>query len=541
MRDLSREVTVFLISSGENPNYAGCVRALESQTCKFTLDVIRDVSPLSLAFQEMLNRVKTPYYIECDEDMVLNKNAVEKMYCDIAGEMHDDKTAMHAYMLIDQHLGMPIYGVKIYKARVFRQYPYNLKHPSCEVEQLRRIEADGYTYKLLQDAVGSHSPLWTPALIFERYYNLMEKFKLFRYVWMESLPRSLAQKVQSNPTDLNLYAFAGALAGVYSDSTMESEKDSRRVNKSLGRLLPYLEQPHQCTLYLTSSCNFHCSFCYRQHAQIEPAPDMAPVLVDTIMGKFPDVKAFCVCGFGEPLLSPSLVPVLQKLKAAGKIVGVVTNGSLLLRRIPELCGWYKPDYISVSLNAHTREEHELVTGTRTWDEVVDGIRALVRSPIPAYVSSVVTRDNLKYLPELIRWVHSLGVKTLHLHNVLPHFDPGDNSGFWARALTREASGVIEGAKKHPESSIVKKWPTLVTPGRSRGACKFPFYSFAVNGNGNLSYCNSVLPCSAEYGNIRDFVVWNSPQAQAFREKFCSRELPHCGMCFRDWEFDGRME
>ena len=514
---------------------------LKNQTCKFTLNIIKDFSPLSRAFQKMLDRVQTPYYIECDEDMVLHHNAVEKMYNDIAGALFDEKVALHAYMLRDSHLDFPIYGVKIYKSEIFKKYPYNLKDPSCEMEQLKRIEADGFSYKLLPDVMGEHSPLWSNELIFERYFNLMEKFKIFRYIWMEKLPGILLQKVQKDPNEQNVYALAGALSSIYSDNMMDAEKDIRRKNKDLGRMLGYLLRPHQCTLYLSSACNFKCSFCYRQHHQIEQAPDMHPDLVDLIMGKFPEINGYCICGFCEPLLSPSLIPVLQRLKAANKVVGIITNGSLLARKLPELCGWYKPDYISVSLNAHTAEEHERITGTQSWEMVKAGIIALVNSPIQAFASSVVTAENINYLPKLIKLVNTFGVKTLHLHNLLPHFDLTKNEDFWKSALTDRHAGQLEVIKTMPEASIVKKWPTLISERGARGACKFPHYSFAVNGNGSMSYCNSVLPCDASFGNIKDYVVWNSKAAQDFRAKFCDKKIVHCSMCFRDWEFDGRSE
>ena len=78
--DISNLVTAFVISSGSNPNYKSCLEALNNQTAKVTIDIIKDYSPMSVAFQQMLVRCKTPYYIEVDEDMVLNPDAIEIMY-----------------------------------------------------------------------------------------------------------------------------------------------------------------------------------------------------------------------------------------------------------------------------------------------------------------------------------------------------------------------------------------------------------------------------------------------------------------------------
>ena len=71
------------------------------------------------------------------------------------------------------------------------------------------MKADGYIHAIKETVVGEHSPHWTNESIFERYYNLMEKFKIYRYIWMERLPKILWNKVKEDPTDLNLNALAG--------------------------------------------------------------------------------------------------------------------------------------------------------------------------------------------------------------------------------------------------------------------------------------------------------------------------------------------
>lgn len=534
MKDLTNLLTVFVIIAGQDPNEKTCLLALKNQTCGFTLNVIRNYMPLSKAFQEMLNRCKTPYFIQCDVDMILNRNAVEKMYDEIEGNMSNPNTAMHCYLLKDVHLNKDIYGIKIYKYDIFVKYPFNVKHPSCEVEQLDRMKLDGYIHEIREELVGEHSPHWTNESIFERYYNLMEKFKIYKYIWMERLPKTLWDKVKKNPTDLNINALAGALASIYSDKTMDKEKDKRLKNKDYGRLLGFLENPHQVTLYMTSNCNYHCNFCLRQHDKIEKADEMTPEMVDNIMAKFPEINGYCLCGFGDPILSTHLIPVLEKLKAANKFVGIITNGSTLHHKMNKIRGWYKPDYISVSLNCHNQEEHEKTTGTETWKRVLSNIKLLVASPIEAYVSAVVTKENKKYIPELIKLVHGLGVKTLHLHNLLPHFNGDGEEWFLANVLTSVDIKEIETWKRLPEASIVKIYPTVVEPNNSCGTCCFPWYSFAVNGNGSLSFCNSVLPCDAKWGNIKDFVVWNSDIAQKFRDDFSNGKIEPCKSCFRNW-------
>lgn len=534
MVDLTDKLTVFIINGGKNPNYDVCLQALKNQTCKFKLDIIQDIAPMSKAFQEMLDRCTTEYFIQVDNDMVLQQNSIEHMYKFFEGNQSSEKIIMDCYLLRDSHLNMEIYGIKIYKANIFKKYPFNLENPSCEVEQLDRMKKDGYEIRFQKEIMGEHSPHWTNELIFERYYNLMCKFTLFRYVWLEKLPKKLWEMLKNDPSEINMHAYAGALAGIFTKTPIEEEKDYRKTREEYGKLLSFFDQPHQCTLYLTSQCNFKCTWCYRQHGLIEEAPDLTPIMVETIMFKFPNIKGYCICGFGDPLMSPNLVPVLQKLKSGGKFIGLITNGSLLNSRFNEIAGWHRPDYISVSLNAHNKEEHERTTGTKTWDNVLIGIKRVADSNIPIYVSSVVTKQNIKNVPELLKLVKSLGVKTVHLHNLLPHMDIVQNTTFWDEVLQTEDAPLIEQLKQLPEADIIKGYPILIDKSGGKNACDFAWYSLAVNGNGSISYCNSVLPCDKKYGNINDFVVWNSEQAQKFRKDFCNKKLPHCALCFRNW-------
>ena len=168
MKDLRQLVTVFVIVAGKDPNESICLDVLKKQTCKFKLDIIRDYMPMSKAFQEMQKRCTTPYYIQCDIDMCLNLNAVEHMYDHIAGNTSKPTIAMHCYLLKDVHLNKEIYGVKIYKNEIFQKYPYNMNHPSCEVEQLDRMKIDGFIHEIKPEVMGLHSILWTIETIFER-------------------------------------------------------------------------------------------------------------------------------------------------------------------------------------------------------------------------------------------------------------------------------------------------------------------------------------------------------------------------------------
>lgn len=230
---ISKDLTVFIISGGFNPNLPYCIEALRKQTISFNLNIINDVYPMAQAFQHMIDKCTTPYYIQVDNDMVLTPTAIETMY----NKMKDSNpnTAMLCFNLFDQHLGSEIQGVKIYRHDVFKKYPYNLNTMSCEMAQIKDMERDGFTYKIIRTVLGIHSPHWTNKLIFDRYYIFMQKGK-----W-PLLPDILLEIYNKNPSSLNLFAFMGAMAGILTPNKMNRDKDFREENENYNTLIQYFK------------------------------------------------------------------------------------------------------------------------------------------------------------------------------------------------------------------------------------------------------------------------------------------------------------
>ena len=111
-------LTTFVITTGQDINYSACIEALQKQTIDFHIDIIRGYAPLSLAFQQMIDRVKTDYFIEVDEDIILQPNAVEILYNMI---VNNPEYVMVCCMLHDVHYNIPIRGVKIYNSTIFKK------------------------------------------------------------------------------------------------------------------------------------------------------------------------------------------------------------------------------------------------------------------------------------------------------------------------------------------------------------------------------------------------------------------------------------
>ena len=234
-KDLSNELTIFIIRAGENPNYEDCVNSLNNQTVKFKTKEIRNIAPMSKAFQKMIDDCETEYYIQVDEDMILHEDTIEKIYDRLLKT--EENISIVAYMLNDVHLDFDIYGIKGYKHTILKRYPYNLEIISCEVEQMSRLKNDGFETLMYPEVVGQHSPKWTPSLIYERYFDLMEKWKVFKYNWLDELPAKLMEIFKSDPSDINLFALMGAMTSISNESPLRNrEKNFLIKDKNFERI-----------------------------------------------------------------------------------------------------------------------------------------------------------------------------------------------------------------------------------------------------------------------------------------------------------------
>src|SRR3989338_9047053 len=78
-----RDLTVYIITSGE-ASFQKSLRALEKQTLvsgkDFNIEVIRNVYPMSEAFNQMHMRCQTPFFVQVDADMILRDFAINYLY-----------------------------------------------------------------------------------------------------------------------------------------------------------------------------------------------------------------------------------------------------------------------------------------------------------------------------------------------------------------------------------------------------------------------------------------------------------------------------
>jgi glycosyltransferase involved in cell wall biosynthesis len=216
MVDLSNHLTVFLLKSHNDINLPDVLEALKKQSVTFKLEAIENVTPLAAALQEMINRCTTPYYIQCDEDMVLNPEAINIMY----NSMKDNTEFFcRVFPLTEKAINQSVYGIKIFNHDVMTRYSYDLSQSYANVDLFNRMEKDGLKFKNESTIVGFHSPLWTPETIYNRYYLLSKKIKTYTDELSGGygdLHKKFKEKLAKEFNPLDFWAMMGVVATKYS-------------------------------------------------------------------------------------------------------------------------------------------------------------------------------------------------------------------------------------------------------------------------------------------------------------------------------------
>jgi hypothetical protein len=223
--DLSAELSVFVLTVGA-PSFAACVKRLEAQDCRFQLEVIENVAPMSRALQCMLDRCRTHFFVQVDEDMLLYPHAIRSLYTRLATA--PPEVAILTCHLFDTHAQRVIYGLKIYRHAIVRAYPYD-NVESSEYDQIRRFTKDGFVdlrlpieddFRPSEATLGEHGSFWTARSVFERYLTLERKVRRHSKdapttsaTWVEAQAAFFLKRYLDTGAELDLYALMGVIAG----------------------------------------------------------------------------------------------------------------------------------------------------------------------------------------------------------------------------------------------------------------------------------------------------------------------------------------
>ena len=304
---------------------------------------------------------------------------------------------------------------------------------------------------------------------------------------------------------------------------------------------------HYIQIGVSSRCFLSCAMCpHTCFLDRWNSMDMTMETYKNISRFFPYTKYVYLSGWGEPLLNPNFLDMVQIAKAASCSIGFTTNGALLddamRRKIIDL----QTDLVCVSLAGTTAETHESSRVGSDFEHLTRNLRSIadlkkaLRSDKPqVLILFMMTNENMVELPLSVEFAAEVGAEgvvatnldyvAVPLHDMLRAFSCNKaDEAFVERIREAEEHARDKGVFFHSFPLEMKPLPVCGED---------PLNNIYISEDGNVSPCvylnlpmqeiprifcdeKNVIPRTS-FGIISEqslFEIWSSAEYVLFRKK-----------------------
>jgi radical SAM protein len=174
----------------------------------------------------------------------------------------------------------------------------------------------------------------------------------------------------------------------------------------------------------TKACKLSCKHC-RASAITEPLPgelshEEALKLIDDLAGFGRPLPILVFTG-GDPLMRKDIWELISYAKGKGFRVALAPAVSPLLnestiRKMVE----YGVDGISISLDGAHPETHDSIRGIKgVFNKTISVVKRMIEEGLRVQINTAVMRDNVMELPEIVKLLHEINVKTWEVFYLIP--------------------------------------------------------------------------------------------------------------------------
>jgi len=215
----SREITAVILTVDPNHLFERCMDSVRNQSIRpCAVEVVRNVSPVSKARQEGLEKVLTPFYVNVDGDMDLGPTCFERLFFTMT---RSSRCGEAEASLVDPLLGI-IKGVKMYRTEPVRTIGF---HPLTDDKtedrfMSRKLAEQGFVVRDTHTVEGAHHPVYQPLEAFWRFRFMSEKLRYYNYPLEGFLDyyRTLSRGWKRTGDTIFLYALAGLFDGIQAEN-----------------------------------------------------------------------------------------------------------------------------------------------------------------------------------------------------------------------------------------------------------------------------------------------------------------------------------
>jgi len=304
-----------------------------------------------------------------------------------------------------------------------------------------------------------------------------------------------------------------------------------------------------CEIFLTTFCNLKCDYCIaggmeKEHMKYKTGKDV----VDFFMNLGSGAKSieYSFTG-GEPLLG---FPIMRKIilyakrKAAKKNIDtsftIKTNGTILKK---EMISFFKRHNINLFISIDgLKETHDKFrigrSIKRTHNIVVNNIQKLVYNNISCVASMTIHPDSIKYVPDNIRFLSTLGVN---------HIDIGPAYGTvkWSKVQSRKLAEMFKEVGKIIIELEKNNIPIIISPLyretdhiksqlKNCWGCGSTTTNMAFMPNGNISGCSALAMVADKFPELILGNIYSGIDEALLEnmQKYCQADLSSRKKCIK---------
>jgi radical SAM protein with 4Fe4S-binding SPASM domain len=274
--------------------------------------------------------------------------------------------------------------------------------------------------------------------------------------------------------------------------------------------------PFKIEFEITEKCNFDCYYCFAK--SLRNRKDLSTEEMKKIIDELERIGIiFLDITGGEPMARKDFLEILRYINDKGFIVRLITNGSWLNDEIIKELQRGHTETIRLSLLAPTEEVCDKLTRVKgSFKKTIEAAKMLKESDLNFYISSVITRENVKLYNEYDALERELGMLISYELDVGPTFT--GYSDVKEYGLTKED---LEDIRQFGKTrNYVNGSEKLCDAGRSK---------FCVDNQGNLLPCMKIRK---EMGNLltESFEdIWEGEKLKKVITKQLTRN-PKCLKC-----------
>jgi radical SAM protein with 4Fe4S-binding SPASM domain len=298
-------------------------------------------------------------------------------------------------------------------------------------------------------------------------------------------------------------------------------------------------------LDLTNHCNLRCRYCYNQDNLERSASNLPIELLEKVLESkvTREVTNWFFSG-GEPLYYPYLDDALALFQRYGHRPKIATNGTALDPEVVD--GWVSLGVQSVQFSLDTLDAAVFAGLNRGTEadhrRILENLEYAVRSPLRVVVSSVLTRDNITDVGEIMQYCHGLGVDSYTLYPNVPATKKDLDLVVSLPQQVKVFEELLARYRDISDTQIVDvtipciQFSDLYAHWKKRVAfrlhpCGAGQFNLKITSEGRVSTCICQDAEDFIVGDINESTIdeiWSSTEIEKFRS--LSQTIPKCSTC-----------